>query len=118
MSSILRKFQNVEIMFSEPDFPFVFKCVGRNLDDCLVWIYADDGYAMIQLAYLEGYFHVDDIMPRVLKNINFYSDKLLYNLYNMVRCKREFSRTENENYWDGYLFFLEQAKIEWNKSKS
>ena len=118
MSLIPKKLKNVEVTFSEQYFPLIFKCKGRNMDDCLVWIHSDDGKTRPEIAYLEGYFHVDDIMPRVLKNINNYSETLLYNLYNMVRCRREYERTDNRNYYNGYMYFMQQAKIEWDKSKS
>lgn len=115
MSLKPKSFQNIKLEYSEDYFPFEFKCEGRKIDDCLVWIYLNDNAAKSEIAYLEGNFGTTDKMPKVLKNERQYPNNLLLNLFHMVRCKREYERTGNKNFHNGYIFFLNNAKEAWDR---
>lgn len=113
MGLIPKFISNVETKFADPELPYLFKCKGKGFDLLVVNIYASDSRHNPEIITLEGP-NTSDADPNILSNIKKIDKSLIFELFNMARCRREFDRTDNRDYLEGYEFYRQRAINKFN----
>jgi hypothetical protein len=104
-----KKLTNVEVRFAEVDIPQLgFKCNGKSWHELYVFVYWNG----MEIVSMYGR-NIQDSTPTVLTNLKKFSDNLLFEIFHMSRCKREFSRAESHLCQKGYAYHRERMLKEW-----
>ena len=101
-----KSWKNNTSVFEVPEMRLLFKCNGRDLGGFNVWVYNQDE----EVAYMQGTSNDAASVPvEVGSNRKKMNVSLLWEMFHMARCYREFERTEDIRFKRGFEFFRERA---------
>ena len=104
-----KRWTNVKVRFFVEEMMLAFFCDDKSIGELQVTVLDSDGE---KIAYLEGTnHHTADCT--VGFNLRGLPAELLAECFHMARCFREFERTDNLDYANGFDYFRSRAVREW-----